>query len=300
MKRKKAKQDGVEPGSIQAWAEKVNWRRRVKAVCKPCWELKYCPYGPLVEYFPLRRERDERSCRIFGHDCPVFFVAEPLTETKELRNITRRIPRGVQFRVLKRENQICRRCGQPVKDDEVHFDHVIPWAKGGPSDEHNVQLLCRKCNLKKGKSFEEDHLVSSLSDHLAEPVGPDILAFLSMAVAFSHGFRNSVGRSPTAQDFADEFAAGEATGFEEMAAEMVQDLDEIFRLRSCDGMSRAAFRALRYRWGYKDGEVRKLRFAAKSFDLDPLDLLAAEVELVRRLGWRVRTNSKDAARWLRL
>lgn len=27
-------------------------------VCKPCWELKYCPYGPLVEYFPLISEED--------------------------------------------------------------------------------------------------------------------------------------------------------------------------------------------------------------------------------------------------
>src|SRR5438128_2577852 len=25
------------------------------SVCKPCWELKYCPYGPLVEFYPLRR-----------------------------------------------------------------------------------------------------------------------------------------------------------------------------------------------------------------------------------------------------
>src|ERR1700722_15142542 len=23
------------------------------SVCKPCWELKYCPYGQLVELFPL-------------------------------------------------------------------------------------------------------------------------------------------------------------------------------------------------------------------------------------------------------
>jgi hypothetical protein len=23
------------------------------SVCKPCWELKYCPYGQLVEFFPL-------------------------------------------------------------------------------------------------------------------------------------------------------------------------------------------------------------------------------------------------------
>lgn len=29
------------------------WKRRVRGVCKPCWELKYCPYGPLVEEFPL-------------------------------------------------------------------------------------------------------------------------------------------------------------------------------------------------------------------------------------------------------
>jgi hypothetical protein len=28
-------------------------RERSKVVCKPCWELKYCPYGPVVEDFPL-------------------------------------------------------------------------------------------------------------------------------------------------------------------------------------------------------------------------------------------------------
>src|SRR4030081_316614 len=29
------------------------WRQRTRERCKPCWELKYCPYGPLVEDFPL-------------------------------------------------------------------------------------------------------------------------------------------------------------------------------------------------------------------------------------------------------
>jgi len=29
------------------------WGKRTKSICKPCWELKYCPYGPLVEEFPL-------------------------------------------------------------------------------------------------------------------------------------------------------------------------------------------------------------------------------------------------------
>lgn len=32
-----------------------DWKRRTSFLCKPCWELKYCPYGPLVEDFPLIR-----------------------------------------------------------------------------------------------------------------------------------------------------------------------------------------------------------------------------------------------------
>jgi hypothetical protein len=30
-----------------------DWRERLGRICKPCWELKYCPYGPLVEQSPL-------------------------------------------------------------------------------------------------------------------------------------------------------------------------------------------------------------------------------------------------------
>lgn len=35
------------------------WLRRTQHVCKPCWELKYCPYGPLVEQFPVYSTRQE-------------------------------------------------------------------------------------------------------------------------------------------------------------------------------------------------------------------------------------------------
>jgi hypothetical protein len=50
-------------------------------VDKPCKRLKYCPYGSLVEKFPLRRKRHKiYSCKIFGHDCPVFHQAEAFIE----------------------------------------------------------------------------------------------------------------------------------------------------------------------------------------------------------------------------
>lgn len=30
-----------------------DWKTRTTRQCKPCWELKYCPYGPLVEQLPM-------------------------------------------------------------------------------------------------------------------------------------------------------------------------------------------------------------------------------------------------------
>jgi len=48
---------------------------------KPCHDTGFCPYGQLVEEFPLHPEGyTEFSCRLFGHDCPVFYCAEPLCE----------------------------------------------------------------------------------------------------------------------------------------------------------------------------------------------------------------------------
>lgn len=43
---------------------------------KPCGKLGYCPYGSLVEQFPLPSPGDQRGCDRFGHLCPVFIAAE--------------------------------------------------------------------------------------------------------------------------------------------------------------------------------------------------------------------------------
>ena len=107
-----------------------NWKVRVEGLDKPCWHLGYCPYGSLVEDFPVlpmtaleerehmaeletmlkngllldgtpldaeRRELFSKwltnadpeqqpeiipsflvtaNCKVFGHLCPVYFVAE--------------------------------------------------------------------------------------------------------------------------------------------------------------------------------------------------------------------------------
>ena len=149
---------------IKSWAKKINWDKRIKAVCKPCWEIRYCPYGPMVEYMPTNDKDKEKICRIFGHVCPVYVVAEPFTETKELRTISRSIPREVQLRVSRRDNNVCQLCAKNVLDKDIHFDHIIPWSKGGSSDENNIRILCKKCNLERSNDFESELLVTNFKE----------------------------------------------------------------------------------------------------------------------------------------
>ncbi len=59
---------------------------------------------------------------------------------------SRHIPRDVRQRVWTRDGGKCVDCGAT---DYLEYDHVIPVAKGGSNAETNVQILCRRCNLKK-------------------------------------------------------------------------------------------------------------------------------------------------------
>ncbi len=49
---------------------------------KPCIKLGWCPYGQLVEAFPLK-DKSKFSCKLFGHDCPMFYHAEDVAENKK-------------------------------------------------------------------------------------------------------------------------------------------------------------------------------------------------------------------------
>jgi len=186
----------------------AKWKKASSRVCKPCWELKYCPYGPFVEQSPvlpplrpvaiehneylknclrtgvqnngvqldaelrkmfksrirrfnpndyptsIPREITDMSCTLFGHICPVVFVAEGFTETLEPRRRGRYIPFKIKMRVVRRDNYTCQHCGKHLLDNEVEFDHIIPISKGGSSEESNIRLTCFGCNRDKSNLVE--------------------------------------------------------------------------------------------------------------------------------------------------
>jgi 5-methylcytosine-specific restriction endonuclease McrA len=56
------------------------------------------------------------------------------------------IPDDVKLHVWTRDSGCCVKCQSPK---ELHFDHIIPLARGGGNQAENIQLLCRTCNLAK-------------------------------------------------------------------------------------------------------------------------------------------------------
>jgi hypothetical protein len=83
--------------------------------------------------FKLRSIRDESAL--------------PLPELLEVEQ-RRVIPSHVKLAVWKRDGAACVLCGAK---SNLHFDHILPYSKGGTSDSvENIQLLCMRHNIQKG------------------------------------------------------------------------------------------------------------------------------------------------------
>ena len=67
-------------------------------------------------------------------------------------NFSRMIPSAVKREVYARDKGQCVVCGSR---ENLHFDHILPFSKGGTSlKAENIQLLCAKHNLEKSNTFK--------------------------------------------------------------------------------------------------------------------------------------------------
>ena len=64
---------------------------------------------------------------------------------------TKRLPsERLKVQVLMRDGNKCKLCGITVTGENIHFDHIKPWSKGGETVLENLQVLCEAYNLAKG------------------------------------------------------------------------------------------------------------------------------------------------------
>ena len=73
----------------------------------------------------------------------------PIPKQSQARRI---IPTWVKLEVWKRDGGKCTQCGTT---ENLHFDHIIPYSKGGASNTpENIQLLCGLHNIQKHAKIE--------------------------------------------------------------------------------------------------------------------------------------------------
>ena len=72
------------------------------------------------------------------------FSMDSNIEQKQLKRES--IPQSIKDKVWNRDGGKCVQCGS---NENIEFDHIIPFSKGGSSTYRNLQILCEKCNRSK-------------------------------------------------------------------------------------------------------------------------------------------------------
>jgi hypothetical protein len=105
----------------------------------------------LIDYSYEADSSNRKVFRFVLEEIEVEIVPEGLTEYLS-KPRTRLIPSRIKKEVWERDQGKCVICGAI---DELHFDHDLPYSKGGTSmTSQNVRILCARHNLEKSAKIE--------------------------------------------------------------------------------------------------------------------------------------------------
>ena len=106
----------------------------------------------------LHREGRAKKAEEFSFAMPVpdSAIAEEREKARELR--------ASQWWQAQIASGRCHYCGKTFKPSELTMDHIIPVARGGKSDRHNVVPCCKQCNNEKKWLTPAEQILRQLGD----------------------------------------------------------------------------------------------------------------------------------------
>ena len=96
-----------------------------------------------------------------------FFGPGRVSVAHRRRDAQRRFNAAQRREIMQRAGHRCEgvilgiRCR---RTSDLHADHVIPWAAGGPTTVENGQALCRDCNREKSNRVPSSRQVRRLGE----------------------------------------------------------------------------------------------------------------------------------------
>lgn len=162
--RTAARRDPIKNAAAAAAWRRKNWER-FKAL-KKSWRLRHREQRRPILAEAKRRYRQKYRARVAAYE------AQYRRKNRDRINAHNRSERGrlksrkasairrarkraatigpVDFKAIyKRDGGRCWICWRTLPLQLVHFDHVIPLAKGGEHSEDNLRVACQPCNDRK-------------------------------------------------------------------------------------------------------------------------------------------------------
>lgn len=145
----KLTQNGLFADAVDQYQKGEIEPERIKAyekILPGVWSMK--GYFDLLDY---RYEHDGKR-NVFIFTLRLNEKVEPISDQQSEMKHNRLISSEVKKEVWIRDGGKCVLCGS---NKNLHFDHDLPFSKGGTSlTAKNVRLLCMKCNLSKSDKIE--------------------------------------------------------------------------------------------------------------------------------------------------
>ena len=151
---------------LLVWALLVLWKRFVPASWKQGWKFRLVlalvmgvvvlggtAWGNVWLYFVAFIASLIMVERLWGRRGAMWERGESATRQRQPTTTTRPwasrppIPDKTKSAVWQRDGGACVRCGST---ENLLFDHIIPYSRGGDYSVDNLQVLCRSCNRTKG------------------------------------------------------------------------------------------------------------------------------------------------------
>ena len=111
----------------------------------------------LTKWFDKKFELSDGDKRMMDEIMDKYGYAQDIEDDKPKRS--RRISQSVKDKVWNRDGGKCVLCGS---NENIEFDHIVPFSKGGANTYRNIQILCESCNRRKSDNIglDEDYFDS--------------------------------------------------------------------------------------------------------------------------------------------
>ena len=126
------------------------------------YENRFGSWRKALESFVEKMNREDSDDKVIENTPAIQEQSEPKRERLININVKngemRSINLSLRYKVLKRDNFRCVRCGRsPATDSsvELHIDHKQPFSKEGRTTIENLETKCKECNLGKSNRYIE-------------------------------------------------------------------------------------------------------------------------------------------------